>query len=582
MTLRSLLLAGTVLPIALAFSGAATAQVPSTQAGWVLAQADAPPCPEGQECPPPVEGSGATGGGEPAAEPPPAPPEPDPNATPPVEPPPAEAAEPPPAEVVEPPPAEAVEPPPAEAVEPPPPEATEPPPAEPPPAEVVEPPAPEAVEPPPAEVVEPPPTFDQAEPPAQDQVEPPPEQAEPPPAEAPPVDQGGQPPAADGALQPEPVPPAPDLAVEPPTVPADQPPAVGGGVAPLPEDTQTTVEQQLEAQGDSEEANRVRTLRDSLLEQFQQSIAPAPGEPPGVPGEPGRGFEGWQDNENVVEQRGNDIIIDLGGGQIYVQPVVPDDADRLLYDADNVEVQQLRGGRTRTIVYRRNGVQIITTRDRRGDIVRRVKRMPDGVDIVLYDNRFDEDDTRERRPVILRDVRRPRIDIPDDEYIVDLGRADPDQIRGALLAPPVQEVERRYTLDEVLRNEPVRAYSPRIDLDSITFETGSATIGDDQMRSLFYLGQAMEEVLGEHPDEVYLIEGHTDAVGRDYDNLILSDRRAEAVAVALSQNFEIPPENLVTQGYGEQYLKIDTDDPERRNRRATVRRLTGLLEQAQN
>ena len=70
------------------------------------------------------------------------------------------------------------------------------------------------------------------------------------------------------------------------------------------------------------------------------------------------------------------------------------------------------------------------------------------------------------------------------------------------------------------------------------------------------------------------------SVGDD-DNLILSDRRAEAVAVALSQNFEIPPENLVTKGYGEQYLKVDTDGPERQNRRATVRRLTELL-QAQN
>jgi hypothetical protein len=319
----------------------------------------------------------------------------------------------------------------------------------------------------------------------------------------------------DGAVEPEPVPPQPDIAAEPP---ADQPPQGGVEVEPLPENAETTVDQQLEAQGDSEEANRVRTLREQLLEQFQGAIAPQPGEPQGVEGQPGRGVEGWYADEDVVEQRGNDIIIDLGGGQIFVQPVVPDDADRLLYGADNVEVQQLRGGRTRTIVYRRNGVQIITTRNRRGEIIRRVKRMPDGVDIVLYDNRFDDEDDDRRRPVILRDVRRPRVTIPEDEYIVDLGEADPDRIRGALLAPPVQEVERRYTLDEVLRNEPVRAYSPRIDLDTITFETGSATIGNDQMQSLFYLGQAMEEVLAERPDEVYLIEGHTDAVGRDYDN----------------------------------------------------------------
>ena len=51
--------------------------------------------------------------------------------------------------------------------------------------------------------------------------------------------------------------------------------------------------------------------------------------------------------------------------------------------------------------------------------------------------------------------------------------------------------------------------------------------------------------------------------------------------MALSQNFDIPPENLVTEGYGEQYLKVDTEAAERRNRRVTVRRLTELL-QAQN
>ena len=80
-----------------------------------------------------------------------------------------------------------------------------------------------------------------------------------------------------------------------------------------------------------------------------------------------------------------------------------------------------------------------------------------------------------------------------------------------------------------------------------------------------------------NPDEIYLIEGHTDAVGSDVDNLSLSDRRAETVAEILTQDFGIPPENLTTQGYGEQYLKIPTQEPERRNRRVTVRRITPLL-----
>jgi OOP family OmpA-OmpF porin len=61
------------------------------------------------------------------------------------------------------------------------------------------------------------------------------------------------------------------------------------------------------------------------------------------------------------------------------------------------------------------------------------------------------------------------------------------------------------------------------------------------------------------------------------DNLSLSDRRAEAVAIALSNQAGVPAENLTTQGYGEQYLKVPSDGPERQNRRVTVRRITPLL-----
>ncbi len=76
---------------------------------------------------------------------------------------------------------------------------------------------------------------------------------------------------------------------------------------------------------------------------------------------------------------------------------------------------------------------------------------------------------------------------------------------------------------------------------------------------------------------MFLIEGHTDAVGSDVDNLSLSDRRAEAVAQALTEQFQVPAENLTSQGYGEQYLKVPTQGPERANRRSTIRRITPLL-----
>jgi len=561
MAFRSLLLAGTVLPIGFLCSPAALAERDVRLSDLILAQVEVP-CPEGQECPLPADDG--TQGGEVTE-----PPAPDANAPPTEEPPPPEL----PAEEQPPPDQPAAEPPPP-LEEPSPPAAEEPPPPaaeEPPQPAAGEPPAP--VEEPPPVVEEPPPPPPEPAPPAEDPTPP----TDQPAAESPPA---GEPPPP--APESEPAPPAdqdaplqeletPDAGAQPPL---DQPNPVE---AVVPEPGQAnTVDEQLEAQGDEEEANRVRGLRERMLDQFEQIIQPDTG----ADRSPDGGVQNWYEDDDVLEQRGNNIIIDLGNGQIYVQPVVPDDANRLLYGADNVEVQELRGGRTRTIVYRRNGTQIITLRDRHGEIIRRTRVLPDGTEIILIDNRFDDDDF-DRPPRILLNVPPPRIVIPQDQYIVDLGRANYDEIRGALLAPPVAEPERRYTLDEVLRNEPVRAYSPRIDLDTITFDFGSATIGRDQMPSLVDLGQALEDVIREHPDEVYLIEGHTDAVGSEYDNLILSDRRAESVAVALSQNFDIPPENLITQGYGEQYLKVDTDDPERRNRRATVRRVTELL-QAQN
>lgn len=46
---------------------------------------------------------------------------------------------------------------------------------------------------------------------------------------------------------------------------------------------------------------------------------------------------------------------------------------------------------------------------------------------------------------------------------------------------------------------------------------------------------------------------------------------------ALLHNFDIPPENLVTHGYGEQFLKVATEAPERENRRVAIRPITELV-----
>ena len=117
---------------------------------------------------------------------------------------------------------------------------------------------------------------------------------------------------------------------------------------------------------------------------------------------------------------------------------------------------------------------------------------------------------------------------------------------------------------------------------AITFETGSAAIRPDQAGALSRIGGLMKDFFDANPREMFLIEGHTDAVGSAAANLALSDRRAESVALALTEYFDVPPENMVVQGYGEEFLKVETAGPERQNRRASVRRITDLLRQAAN
>jgi outer membrane protein OmpA-like peptidoglycan-associated protein len=170
-----------------------------------------------------------------------------------------------------------------------------------------------------------------------------------------------------------------------------------------------------------------------------------------------------------------------------------------------------------------------------------------------------------------------KVTVPADDYIVPSRGASRSRIEEALVAPPVEAVERPYSLDEIRGSERLRAKLRRIDIDTVNFEFGAATVGEDQVPNLQAIGNALAAIIADNPNEVFLIEGHTDAVGTDLANLALSDRRAESIAEILTYYFNIPPENLVTQGYGEQYLKIPTAGPERENRRAAVRRVTPLL-----
>jgi len=139
---------------------------------------------------------------------------------------------------------------------------------------------------------------------------------------------------------------------------------------------------------------------------------------------------------------------------------------------------------------------------------------------------------------------------------------------------------RKFSLRQIREIPQVRALAAVIDTQNVTFATGSASIAASEARNLAELGRVMQDLLEVNPGEVFLVEGHTDATGPAALNLVLSDRRAESVALALTEYFDIPPENMVVQGYGETELLIDTQANEPRNRRVEVRVITPLMRTA--
>ena len=272
----------------------------------------------------------------------------------------------------------------------------------------------------------------------------------------------------------------------------------------------------------------------------------------------------------VVQDQGDRLVVERDG-KYYVRK----DESALFRDgAQNVVTTNLNDGRTLETVYRSDGSRIETLRDAGGYILRRVRIGRDNRRVVLFDSGdFDNtrqvDYDRELPPIRLR--------IPLDEYEVSGGRVGRTSLTRIFGAPPVERVQQQYSLRDIRQSRRLRSIVRSVDLDTITFDSGSAAVRRSQISYLADIAGSMFDTIYNSPQSVFLIEGHTDAVGSDISNLTLSDRRAETVARILVQAFDVPPENLVTEGYGEQYLKIRTIADERRNRRVTVRNITPLL-----
>ncbi|WP_258869573.1 OmpA family protein [Paracoccus thiocyanatus] len=266
-------------------------------------------------------------------------------------------------------------------------------------------------------------------------------------------------------------------------------------------------------------------------------------------------------DRQVALNTGDRVVVTLPDGS---QQLIKDDNILLYQPGSNVRTQTFDDGSTRTTVLRQDGSRVVTIRDANMNVLRRTLVREDGSETRLIDD-------TEAQPVQISDLPAP------PPVRINRERLDEAALREALRREA--DVDRRFSLGQIRNIPEVRALVAPVNVPEITFETGSAAISPDQAQELATLGKVIRDSIDQDPREIYMIEGYTDAVGSDAANLALSDRRAESVALALTEYFQVPPENMVVQGYGEQFLLVPSDGPERQNRRVALRRITDLLAQ---
>ncbi|MEO0496749.1 MAG: OmpA family protein [Pseudomonadota bacterium] len=294
----------------------------------------------------------------------------------------------------------------------------------------------------------------------------------------------------------------------------------------------------------------------------------------------GAGIAGVAVGAILNETLGGGRVVADEGDRVYIERdgeiIVQRDENALIRDdGSRVETQNLDNGIVRETVFRQNGSSVITDRDRdTGEIIYRSRIRPDGQEIVLIDNRAFADLAPQERFLELPATieRRPLSDI-----IIEAEQARQEDLARALEQERVRGLEQAFDLRTVRQNREVRDLVKRIDLSNIQFASGSFAVREAEVRKLGALANAMANNIDKDPSTLFLIEGHTDAVGGELYNLDLSDRRAETVARILIRAYGIPAENLITQGYGERYLKVKTQDASQANRRVTVRNISPLV-----
>jgi outer membrane protein OmpA-like peptidoglycan-associated protein len=146
------------------------------------------------------------------------------------------------------------------------------------------------------------------------------------------------------------------------------------------------------------------------------------------------------------------------------------------------------------------------------------------------------DGTAQRQAVLIqareRDVQRSADKAGEAQRQADISQTRVDSLEMELKDLKLQKTERGLVLT----------------LGDVLFDTGQATLKPGAYASL----DRLAEVLREQSGRKVLIEGHTDDVGSDQNNLGLSERRAQSVQAALTQR-GVNRNQITALGKGENF-----------------------------
>ncbi len=137
----------------------------------------------------------------------------------------------------------------------------------------------------------------------------------------------------------------------------------------------------------------------------------------------------------------------------------------------------------------------------------------------------------------------------------------------SFVMPAPVRPERITFIDPVRQAENLLTLGDTVTLKNIFFETAKAMLLETSLAELDRLAEALQR----HPNLRLEVGGHTDAVGSEEDNLVLSEKRAKAVYDYLILR-GVSADRLTYRGYGESRPVASNDTPEGRaaNRRTTL------------